>query len=195
MKREIVAVALVCFSVGVILYLLLSAKAPSVQRTFRQNPTKEPTQLALTSKMTNSLATQTQNLSRAAFVPTNVASRFVPQSATAAIGATPAPLEFTNLPPDAVMDQLRTTFRSYQSMFGGNPVGTNPEITAALNGGNSKQVQFIHEDYGMRINSRGELIDPWGTPYFFHQLSATEMEIHSAGPDRVLWTLDDLVIK
>ena len=47
----------------------------------------------------------------------------------------------------------------------------------------------------MRINSQGELIDPWGTPYFFHQLSGTEMEIHSAGPDKVMWTQDDLVIK
>jgi hypothetical protein len=107
----------------------------------------------------------------------------------------PTAPEFTNLPPETVMENLRTTFHSYQSMFGENPVGTNPEITAALNGGNPKQAQFIREDYGMRMNSRGELIDPWGTPYFFHQLSAKEMEIHSAGPDRVMWTADDLVIK
>ena len=50
-------------------------------------------------------------------------------------------------------------------------------------------------DAGLRLNAAGELVDPWGTPYFFHQLSATEMEIHSAGPDKVMWTRDDLVIK
>jgi len=72
---------------------------------------------------------------------------------------------------------------------------TVPEITAALNGGNPKQTQFTREDYGMSMNARGELIDPWGTPYFFHQLSGTEMEIRSAGPDRIMWTADDLVIK
>jgi hypothetical protein len=103
--------------------------------------------------------------------------------------------EYTNLPPQVVMEHLRTTVHSYQSMFGGNPVGTNPEITAALNGANPRQAQFIREDYGMRINGRGELVDPWGVAYFFHQLSATEMEIRSAGPDQVMWTADDLVIK
>ena len=90
---------------------------------------------------------------------------------------------------------MRSVFRQYASRFGGNPVGTNPEITAALNGGNVKQVQFLNPDDGLRINGKGELIDSWGTPFFFHQLSAREMEIHSAGPDRVMWTADDLVIK
>ena len=79
-------------------------------------------------------------------------------------------------------------------MFGGNPVGTNPEITRALNGGNAKQVQFVHPEDGLRINEQGEMVDPWGTPFFFHQLSGKVMEIHSAGPDRKMWTADDLVI-
>jgi hypothetical protein len=47
----------------------------------------------------------------------------------------------------------------------------------------------------LRINARGELVDYWGTPFFFHQLSGTEMEIRSAGPDRVMWTVDDLVTR
>ncbi|PWU14140.1 MAG: hypothetical protein C5B50_17870 [Verrucomicrobia bacterium] len=80
-------------------------------------------------------------------------------------------------------------------MFGGNPVGTNQEITQALNGDNPKQINFLNPDAGMRVNALGELIDAWGTPYFFHQLSATEMEIRSAGPDKVMWTGDDLVTK
>jgi hypothetical protein len=37
------------------------------------------------------------------------------------------------------------------------------------------------------------MIDRWGTPYFFHQISATSMEIHSAGPDRKMGTEDDIV--
>jgi len=79
-------------------------------------------------------------------------------------------------------------------MFGGNPVGTNPEITKALNGENPKQVNFLGRD-GNRVNGNGELIDAWGTPYFFHQLSATQMEIRSAGPDKIMWTGDDLVMQ
>jgi len=80
-------------------------------------------------------------------------------------------------------------------MFGGNPVGNNSEITKALNGANPKQANFIKPEAGMHINGNGELVDSWGTPFFFHQLSATEMEIRSAGPDRTMWTSDDLVIK
>jgi len=105
------------------------------------------------------------------------------------------PIEFTNIPPESVMDNLRIVFHQYASMFGGNPVGTNPEITAALNGKNPKGANFINPDEGMRINANGEMVDPWGTPFFFHQLSGTVMEIHSAGPDRIMWSPDDLVIK
>jgi len=110
-------------------------------------------------------------------------------------GIHPFEPEFTNLPPAVVLENMRLVFRNYISMFGSNPVGTNPEITQALDGGNRKQTHFLSAADGLRINGRGELIDPWGTPYFFHQLSGTEMEIHSAGPDRVMWTADDLVSK
>jgi hypothetical protein len=99
------------------------------------------------------------------------------------------------LPAETVMENMRSVFRQYSARLGGNPVGTNPEITAALTGQNPKQIQFLNPEDGLRINSKGELVDAWGTPFFFHQLSAKEMEIHSAGPDRAMWTDDDLVIK
>jgi hypothetical protein len=94
-----------------------------------------------------------------------------------------------------VLENMRSMFRNYSSRFGGNPVGNNLEITSFLNGGNPAQAVFLNPDDGMRVNGRGELVDNWDTPYFFHQLSRTEMEIHSAGPDRRMWTSDDLVIK
>ncbi|HEX3717420.1 MAG TPA: hypothetical protein VH595_05580 [Verrucomicrobiae bacterium] len=119
----------------------------------------------------------------------------VPTTAPAKAARRIYPLQFTNIPPDRVMDNMRIVFHEYASMFGGNPVGTNPEITAALSGKNPKQANFINPEAGMRIDAQGELIDPWGTPFFFHQLSGTVMEIHSAGPDRIMWSDDDLVIK
>jgi hypothetical protein len=103
--------------------------------------------------------------------------------------------ELTNIPAAAVLENMRGVFKQYAGRFGSNPVGTNPEITASLNGGNPKQVQFLNPEDGLRINESGELVDSWGTPFFFHQLSARDMEIHSAGPDRVMWTADDLVTK
>ena len=97
--------------------------------------------------------------------------------------------------PLTVLDNARVVINSYRSRFGENPVGTNPEITAALTGNNSKQVNFISAESGLRVNGSGELVDAWGTPFFFHQLSGHDMEIHSAGPDRVMWTLDDSVTR
>jgi hypothetical protein len=101
----------------------------------------------------------------------------------------------SKIPPLIAMQNVRRAVRQYGDMFNGNPVGTNPEITAALAGANPKQINFLNPDAGMHVNDRGEMIDPWGTPYFFHQVSGTEMEIHSAGPDKVMWTADDLVTK
>ncbi len=103
------------------------------------------------------------------------------------------PLEFTNLSPAVVLDNLRLAVRNYGSRFRGNPVGLNSEITSQLRGDNPNQADFIRPEAGMRINDKGELVDPWGTPYFFHQLSGTQMEIRSAGPDKIMWTADDLV--
>ena len=85
--------------------------------------------------------------------------------------------------------------RQYSSRFGGNPVGNNREITAALNGKNQGQAMLVNSEDGLRMNERGELIDNWGTPFFFHQISGTLMEIHSAGPDKKMWTPDDLVMQ
>src|SRR6267378_2100064 len=107
--------------------------------------------------------------------------------------AGPEPLP--GLTPAAVLQNMRSVVRDYGARFGGNPVGNNREITAKLNGGNPKQIVFLKEDDGMRINQRGELVDNWGTPFFFHQISGTEMEIRSAGPDRKMWTADDLVLR
>jgi hypothetical protein len=94
-----------------------------------------------------------------------------------------------------VLENLRLAFHQYQNRIGSNPVGTNEEITRALNGENPRQARLLSMEDGMRVNAKGELVDNWGTPYFFHQLSGTEMEIHSAGPDKKMWTSDDLVIK
>ena len=74
----------------------------------------------------------------------------------------------------------------------GNPVGDNAAITAALTGKNPLNFQFIRRDHPA-INARGELCDRWGTPFFFHALSGTRMELLSAGPDRQMYTDDDLV--
>jgi hypothetical protein len=85
-----------------------------------------------------------------------------------------------------VLDTFRTNFPQ-----AGNPVGANAEITAALTGANRLRVAFLAPDHPA-INRAGELCDRWGTPFFFHAESASKMEIRSAGPDKKMWTDDDV---
>ncbi|MDB6137878.1 MAG: hypothetical protein JWO94_950 [Verrucomicrobiaceae bacterium] len=92
------------------------------------------------------------------------------------------------------LDKVNLMLRDYRTLMGGNPVGTNAEIMKAVMGGNPRQATLGPPE-GQRLNEKGELIDRWGTPYFFHQMSATDMQIRSAGPDRVLWTADDVFMR
>jgi len=91
------------------------------------------------------------------------------------------------------LQKVHRMIDSYHTLMGQNPVGTNAEIMKALMGSNPHQAT-LGPPPGQALNGNGELLDPWGTPYFFHQLSGDDMEIHSAGPDRIMWTADDLVI-
>lgn len=100
-----------------------------------------------------------------------------------------------DLPAATVLVNVRHAVRQFGQMFGGDPVGTNPEITRQLLGDNPRHINFIDPSAGMRVDASGELVDAWGTPYFFHQLSGSDMEIHSAGPDKIMWTADDLIVK
>lgn len=111
-----------------------------------------------------------------------------PPVVPAAVEAAPRPAE------EEAIQALRLSVRNYGQKFLGNPVGNNAEITAELNGGNARGIRYL-EGQGAKINGKGELVDAWDTPYFFHQLSKLEMEIHSAGPDRKMGTSDDIVVK
>jgi hypothetical protein len=90
-----------------------------------------------------------------------------------------------------IVNHIFVAYRA--ALHNGNPVGENSEITAALTGRNRLGFAFIPKDCPA-INSKGELCDRWGRPYFFHQISGEQMEIRSAGPDGVLWTTDDAVL-
>lgn len=92
------------------------------------------------------------------------------------------------------LDIVSQLFDAWQSNFPreGNPVGENAEITAALLGDNRLELALLPKAH-RALNERGELCDRWGTPFRFHQLSGTRMEIQSAGPDRVFATSDDAI--
>ena len=109
-----------------------------------------------------------------------------PASAAGTAGATPDV--------QTEMETVKFFVRDYRAAFGGNPVGNNAEITKALLGANRTQTKFVLPG-ASAVNATGELVDRWGTPYFFNALSAREMEIYSAGPDKRMWTSDDIVLR
>jgi hypothetical protein len=92
------------------------------------------------------------------------------------------------------MENVQLMFRDFRTRMGGNPVGTNAEIMKGVMGENPVNA-VLGPPEGQRLNDYGELVDRWNTPYFFHQLSKDDMEIRSAGPDRKMWTVDDIVVK
>jgi hypothetical protein len=94
-------------------------------------------------------------------------------------------------PVAADFDRISLMFRDYRTLTGGNPEGTNAEIMKAIMGGNPKGA-MLGPPEGLSVNENGELIDRWGAPYFFHQLTRDLMEIRSAGPDGRMWNDDDL---
>lgn len=114
----------------------------------------------------------------------------------AAPGSVPAPAAPPGPTPmeevvQSDINNLLTAFRDYSFALDGNPWGTNAEITKALSGGNAKGIRFPFPE-GSTVNNNGELCDRWGAPYFFHQVSGKKMEVRSAGPDREMWTNDDI---
>ncbi|HEV2692714.1 MAG TPA: hypothetical protein VG347_07425 [Verrucomicrobiae bacterium] len=189
MKNVWVLLAAVIIATG--LWFLFKPKNPAV---------------SLLPTVGNGIATNTENVST---VPglnhgAPVVSEATPATITQAVsplvtapGTSPAPpaVAMSSLPPLTVLDNARVVMHNYAGVYGENPVGDNSEITAALMGKNPKQVNFISEESGLRVNDKGELIDAWGTPFFFHQLSGKVMEIRSAGEDRKMWTFDDQVTR
>lgn len=81
----------------------------------------------------------------------------------------------------------------YRQGFGGNPSGQNEDIVAAILGGNEKRTALLPTD--CPAIQDGRLVDEWGTPYWFHSVTAKVMEIRSAGPDRELFTNDDVFVQ
>ena len=119
-----------------------------------------------------------------------------PKHAVAAVSsqtqATLPPQPDVGVENEAAADLQRITrlLRDYRTIAGDNPIGSNAEIVQALAGDNLKHAKILPDE--LPRNSSGELVDRWGTPYFFHQLSRNSMEIRSAGSDRRMWTSDDV---
>jgi hypothetical protein len=190
MKKLVALLVGVAIGIAIALFFYSTRKSgpatASPEKTAQENAAVTA---ALANQSTNTVAIIESNFVRvhAEAMPGSAAAISIPPAGPA------APLEITNVPPEIAVENMSRAIRQYGEMFGGNPVGTNPEFTKQLSGDNPKHINFINTEAGMRINENGELVDPWGTPYFFHQISGSDTEVRSAGPDKIMYTSDDIV--
>jgi hypothetical protein len=71
------------------------------------------------------------------------------------------------------------------------PLSANEDWAAAFRGRNPAQERFLPDQH-VALNTNGQLVDRWSTPLFFHALGGGRFELRSAGPDKKLWTADDI---
>lgn len=81
--------------------------------------------------------------------------------------------------------------QQYKEFTGAYPVGNNLSITKAMMGKNDKKVLILAIRQS-DLNDRGEILDPWNTPYRFY-FSGDQVLIRSAGPNKV-WEDDDQAV-
>ena len=94
--------------------------------------------------------------------------------------------------PEEDLEIVQSFLQIYSKAQGGNPTGDNSDITSAMTGTNGHRGRVFPRNHpSIR---EGQMVDRWGTPYWFHPNSGHSMEIRSAGPDRQLFTQDDLVL-
>ena len=93
------------------------------------------------------------------------------------------------------VETLHTLLRQYLVHLGrrqGRPIGNDSDLARVLTGGNPMKLVLLPPSHSA-LNPDGRLRDRWGTPYFIHPRGRNAFEIRSAGPDRKLFTADDLV--
>ena len=181
----LVLLALVVALVATVMWLTFASERGAVPTPKRSNPAAvEAERASSTPQPANLEAART---SEEPMAPSPTPERRPGTPAPKSSPPEPAPAEV-----HGELESVGTVIRDYRNALGGNPVGTNAEITRALLGDNPKQTSFELPP-GSSMNAQGEMIDRWSTPYFFHQISGSQMEIRSAGPDRRMWSSDDVV--
>ena len=80
------------------------------------------------------------------------------------------------------VDDLLYSLQNRKEYTGTYPMGNNADLVRALSGNNPQKVIV---DIGRRknLNSKGELVDPWGTPFRIY-FSGDGVLIRSAGPNK-----------
>jgi hypothetical protein len=80
------------------------------------------------------------------------------------------------------IDNLFDALQRYKDKVGSYPVGNNAAIVQALLGNNPKNL-IILVGRKKDLNSKGEIVDPWGTPIRIY-FAGEGILVRSAGPNK-----------
>ena len=100
----------------------------------------------------------------------------------------------TNLPPEhdlTLMSRLMDNSVLLLKSAANRPLSANEDWADLFRGKNSAHEVFLPERHAA-LNTQGQLVDRWNSPLFIHALGSGRYELRSAGPDKKLWTGDDL---
>lgn len=100
----------------------------------------------------------------------------------------------TNRPPEndlTLMSRLMENSLLLLKSAANRPLSANEDWADLLRGKNGAREEFLPAQH-VALNDKGQLIDRWTTPLFFHALGGGRYEIRSAGPDKTMWTADDI---
>ena len=81
------------------------------------------------------------------------------------------------------VDGLFDAFHQYKQHVGRYPEGNSQDIAKALMEGNNPKKIIIVAVRKTSLNSKGEIVDPWGTPLKIY-FAQNEVLIRSAGPNK-----------
>jgi hypothetical protein len=80
------------------------------------------------------------------------------------------------------VDNLFYALQQYKEHIGSYPVGNNAEICKALMGNNPKNM-IILVGRKKEVDSKGQIVDPWGTPLRIY-FAGEGILVRSAGPNK-----------
>lgn len=100
----------------------------------------------------------------------------------------------TNLSPEhdlTLMSRLMENSLLLLKSAASRPLSANEDWAGLLRGQTAARERFLPDQH-VALNAQGQLVDRWGTPLFIHALGGARFELRSAGPDKKLWTADDV---
>jgi type II secretory pathway pseudopilin PulG len=87
---------------------------------------------------------------------------------------------------------LILALKTYQSANGTYPNAESTALLKKLLGDNPQKTIFVSIKAGS-INTNGEYLDPWGTPYSISFPTTNSFVISSAGKDKIFGDADDII--